>query len=225
MKKAGILILLFLLATSSLQAKYADYDEEKPPNYERGMLELGVLGAYNWNHGDHSRLWSTSRGAGFALNVGYMLKPWLVFPEGLFATSFTNASTQEWEYRGYPEPAASIGYTGYQVGGGARVRTPLAGGKFWPYLRGGVVYFFGSRDALTYDSMVMDSFKSKGPGFYVGTGADLYLISEDWAAAVFDVGYMYSPQKWDVREGAPGLTREFTLTEFRFNLGLRFFLL
>ena len=56
-----------------------------------------------------------------------------------------------------------------------------------------------------------------------GAGVDMYVISEDWAAAVFDVRYMYSPQKWDERPGAPGLDRDFTMTEFRFNLGLRFF--
>ena len=224
MKKAGFTLILLLIVSTSILAKYADYDVEKPPDYNRGTLELGVLGAYNWNHGDHPRLGIASNGAGFTINVGYMMKPWLIFPEAIFATSFTNATAQEWEYLGYPEPAAYIGYTGYQVGGGVRARTPWAGGKVWPYLRGGVVYFFGSRDALTYDNLSMDSFKSKGPGFYAGTGVDLYLISEDWAAAVFDVGYMYSPQKWNERAGAPNLTRDFTLTEFRFNLGLRFFL-
>jgi len=224
MKKAGITLLLLILSTASLQAKYADYEDEKPPEYGKGKIELGFLGAYNWNHGNHPRLGIASRGVGFTVNAGYMLKPWLVFPEGVFSTSFTSASAQEWEYSGYPEPANYIGFTGYQVGGGARLRTPLAGDKLWPYIRGGVVYFFGSREALTYNNLVMDSFKSKGPGFYVGTGVDLYMISEDWAAAVFDVGYMYSPQKWDGRDNAPGLGLDYTLTEFRFNLGLRFFL-
>ena len=92
MKKAGFTLILLLIVSTSILAKYADYDEEKPPDYNRGKLELGILGAYNWTHGDHSRLGIASNGAGFTINVGYMMKPWLVFPEGLFSTSFTNAS-------------------------------------------------------------------------------------------------------------------------------------
>jgi hypothetical protein len=216
---------MIILSTSPLQAKYADYDVEKPPVYGKGKYEIGVLGAYSWNTGDHSRLGVAAKGAGFVANLGYMFEPWLVFPEVVFATSFTSARTQEWELGGYEVPASYIGYTGYQVGVGARVRTGSTTSKLWPYLSGGVVYFFGSRDAMTPGDFVLDSFKSKGPGFYAGAGVDMYLIGEDWAAAVFDVRYMYSPQKWDERGGAPGLVRDFTLTEFRFNLGLRFFIL
>ena len=75
MNKWVIVASMLIISTGLSQAKYADYEEEEPPEYGRGKLELGVLGAYNWNHGDHPRLGVASRGAGFTVNVGYMFKP------------------------------------------------------------------------------------------------------------------------------------------------------
>lgn len=165
-----------------------------------GRMELSVGAGVTHFNGDHPRLGFACTGAAFYGSFAYLPVPY-VAPYAYGMTTFGKADTKPWEQGGYPEPAYFIGFSTWQVGGGARVRVGIFGKRVWPYAGAGFAFVWFARDALTYDELVMDSWGGASVGNFGEGGFDFYVRGDGFAAISVGYRYLRLPAAYDPAPG------------------------